>query len=200
MTPSIGINGTSGVLNSLLISGSVFRKIITAIQTNIKANKVPILDISTTKSTKTKTAKIKKNTKNLSVESQKKALWYCPEQLIFERDFREGKEWSIQVKEIDESVSEGIITVNAVSLSQIISEMSLEIIDLLKIDIEGAERFVLNEKYDLSYLEKVRCIAVEIHDEYNIRENIYHLLQKKNFTLFESGELTIALNRRLLLD
>ncbi len=46
--PSIGTNGTQGVLNSLFISGLVLRKTITATQTSIKANKVPILVMSPT--------------------------------------------------------------------------------------------------------------------------------------------------------
>ena len=42
ITPIIGTNGTNGVLNGLGLSGSVFLSNITPIQTNEKANKVPI--------------------------------------------------------------------------------------------------------------------------------------------------------------
>ena len=55
--PKIGTNGTKGVLNSRFIFGSVFLKTITEIQTNMKANKVPILVISPTISPGTKAAK-----------------------------------------------------------------------------------------------------------------------------------------------
>ena len=46
--PKIGTKGTKGVLNSRFISGFVFLKTITEIQTKMKANKVPILVISPT--------------------------------------------------------------------------------------------------------------------------------------------------------
>ena len=54
--PKMGTKGTKGVLNSLCNSGLVFRKIITAAQTKIKANKVPILVMSPTISPGTKAA------------------------------------------------------------------------------------------------------------------------------------------------
>ncbi|MNE33001.1 hypothetical protein D3C80_1266410 [compost metagenome] len=41
--PKTGTNGTNGVLKPLGKSGSFFLNIITAAQTNIKANNVPIL-------------------------------------------------------------------------------------------------------------------------------------------------------------
>src|ERR1043165_2665860 len=54
--PRIGTNGTHGVLNSRLRPGSVLRNTITAAQTSIKANKVPMLVISPTMSPGTNAA------------------------------------------------------------------------------------------------------------------------------------------------
>ena len=47
-TPNKGIKGTNGVLNSRTILGSLTLSIMTEIQTNTKANKVPILVMSPT--------------------------------------------------------------------------------------------------------------------------------------------------------
>ena len=63
MIPKIGNKGTNGVLNFLGRSGSVFLKIITARQTKINANKVPMLVISPTTSPGIKAAKKPTNTK-----------------------------------------------------------------------------------------------------------------------------------------
>ena len=75
---------------------------------------------------------------------------------------------------------------------------NLKSITLLKIDIEGAERFIFDDNVDLSFLSITKVIAIEIHDEFQIREKIYSILKKNNFHLFESGELTIGINTKLL--
>ena len=68
----------------------------------------------------------------------------------------------------------------------------------MKIDIEGAERFIFDNNNDLSFLKKTKIIAIEIHDEYNIREEIISILKENQFLLLESGELTIGINKSLL--
>ena len=67
-----------------------------------------------------------------------------------------------------------------------------ESIDLLKIDIEGAERFILTDKKTSDFLEKVKILALEIHDEFNIRSAIYDVLRQHQFTITNHGETTIA--------
>ncbi len=72
-------------------------------------------------------------------------------------------------------------------------------IDILKIDIEGSEKEVLTSpKADVSYLAKTKCVAIEIHDEFDCRESIYEVLRQYNFEFFNSGELTIGINQTLL--
>src|SRR6188472_69303 len=66
--PRMGISGTIGVLNSLCISGSVFRRIITAPHTSMKANKVPILVISPTISPGTKAANAPTTTRKIKFD------------------------------------------------------------------------------------------------------------------------------------
>ena len=110
-----------------------------------------------------------------------------------ESNFRDGKDWSITTKEVEDGLLEGI------SIAKIIKENSLNYISLLKIDIEGAERFIVKKENDLSYLKITQIIAIEIHDEFNIRASIQDILIENNFFLFESGELTIGINKDLLL-
>jgi FkbM family methyltransferase len=110
-----------------------------------------------------------------------------------ERDFRDKKDWSITTKNSKNGEIDGI------TVQEIISNNKLEYISLLKIDIEGAERFILNEHNNLNYLHITEIIAIEIHDEFNIRKSIEDLLVNKNFFLFNAGELTIGLNKSFFL-
>lgn len=109
-----------------------------------------------------------------------------------DREFRDGKDWGITTTENEKGIIDGI------TIQEIIEENKLSYITLLKIDIEGAERFILTKENDLSFLDITYVLAVEIHDEFNCRENIYELLKSKGFILLESRELTIALNKDLI--
>lgn len=121
------------------------------------------------------------------------AIWSKNKQIKIVRDFRDKSDWSFRVEETDETDS-----IKAFSIKQIMRDHSIEFIDILKIDIEGAEKemFTSND-VDLDFLNVTRCLAIEIHDEYNCREKIYEILEDKGFDRFNSGELTIAYNRKL---
>ena len=78
--------------------------------------------------------------------------------------------------------------------------LSWDTIDILKLDIEGAERFVFEDKQEAGeFLAKVKFIVMEIHDEYPIREHIYSTMRECKFDFFEYGELTIGQNKSFLL-
>lgn len=107
-----------------------------------------------------------------------------------ERDFRDKRDWAITTKEDDNG------EIKSITIEEIIQENNLEYISLLKIDIEGAERFIFKKKNDFSFLKKTEIIAIEIHDEFQVREEIYDILRMNGFFLFEAGETTIGLNKR----
>lgn len=109
-----------------------------------------------------------------------------------ESNFRDGRDWSITTKEVANGTLKGI------TIDEIIRTNDLQYISLLKIDIEGAERFIFTKENDLSFLNKTQVIAIEIHDEFNIRETIHTILKEHQFFLFESGELTIGINKSML--
>jgi hypothetical protein len=87
----------------------------------------------------------------------------------------------------------------AFSIQYLTEIHQFENIDILKIDIEGSEREVLTASTaDVSYLSKTKCVAIEIHDEFDCRKEIYAILDRYNFSYFESGELTIGINQNLI--
>ena len=122
-----------------------------------------------------------------------RALSYKPGMTFdLEREFRDGMDWAITTKNVEKGEIKGI-TVN-----EIVEENKLKYISILKIDIEGAERFIFREGVDLSFLKITKIIAIEIHDEFNIRDSVCSILKQYGFYLIESGELTIGLNIKYL--
>ena len=87
-----------------------------------------------------------------------KALWHEPATLTSHRDFRDGGEWSIQVRP---SASGAI---EATTLQSLMDQYRLPSIDILKMDIEGAEREVFD--HASTWLGRVRIIATELHNEH----------------------------------
>jgi len=114
------------------------------------------------------------------------------ESFQIENNFRDGKDWSITTTQSKNGEVKGI------TINEIIKEFDLQEITLLKIDIEGAERFIFEESANLVFLERTKIIVIEIHDEFNIRKDIYKILKNNNFLLIESGEVTIAINKKFI--
>ena len=129
-----------------------------------------------------------------NAEKVKGGLWSKNTNLKLVHDFRDKKDWSIRVEETAETGD-----LKAFSVNYLRSENHFDTIDILKIDIEGSEKEVFTgANADVSFLAKTKCIAIEIHDEFDCRAAIYSLLQQYNFDFFETGELTIGINQNLL--
>lgn len=129
-----------------------------------------------------------------NVEKIEGGIWSKNTNLQIIKDFRDQKDWSFRVEETNKESA-----LKAFSIQYIIEKQNIEVVDILKIDIEGSEKEVFtNPDSDITFLSKTRCIALEIHDEFNCREEIYAILNKYNFEFFNSGELTIGINKNLL--
>ena len=113
--------------------------------------------------------------------------------IVTTKDFRDGKDWSVSVSETNEESDLKSITVDGIC-----QKLGWDHVDILKIDIEGAERFVFNESANLDYLRKVKTVAIEIHDEFGIRDTIYQHLKRYDFTIFNFWETTFGISKRLL--
>lgn len=128
--------------------------------------------------------------KYLNVKFLPAALWGTNELLSLDFHFRDRRDWSRTVTEYSSSSK---IPVKGITINTILDEFSLETVDLLKMDIEGGEANIFSNKNNLSFLNKVKVIAIEIHDELNCRQKIYEILLSYNFKIFNSGELTIGI-------
>jgi len=85
----------------------------------------------------------------------------------------------------------------SITVMDLLKQHNLKRIDLLKMDIEGAEVFLIEEGSDVSFLDITKCIAIEIHDEVVDREKVYELLRNKGFLLLEQHETTVGINKEL---
>lgn len=120
------------------------------------------------------------------------AVWSDDITLSLSNDFRDGRQWSLRVS--DKRDVSGVL-VTGKRLASIIEEFEIEKIDILKIDVEGAEReLFLNDELFLSIVKEVKLLAVEAHSE-SIDENvIIALLVRSGFCVFKKGELIIGVN------
>jgi len=119
-------------------------------------------------------------------------VWNKNTLLSLKRDFRDGKEWSFNLVEDKNG------NVKGYSLSDLLDQYKQNV-DILKIDIEGGEKILFeNESYARVFLKNVKCLAIEIHDEFKCREIIYRSLKDNGFIYFESGETTIGINRNFI--
>ena len=116
--------------------------------------------------------------------SHKKGILYT-----IDRKFRDGKDWSIT------TIPDPKGDISGISIDEIIKDNKLDYISLLKIDLEGAERFIFNLENDLTFLKITQILVLEIHDEFDIRDIIYTILKANNFLLIEAGESLIAVNK-----
>ncbi len=130
---------------------------------------------------------------NINAKLINGGIWSKNAYLKIVRDFRDLSDWAIRVEE-----SEVATDLKAYSISEIINEANWKTIDILKMDIEGSEKNVFEKKADTSFLKITKCIAVEIHDEFDCRTTIYEVLNQYGFTLTNVGETTIGINNNFI--
>lgn len=119
-------------------------------------------------------------------------LWYEETTLQIDRSFRDNEDWSVKLTKHSEG---NVANIKCKTLSQIKKEFEIDVIDFLKIDIEGAEKevFLMDEGIK-TWLPSIKIVALEIHDETNARHEIETVMKNSGFSIFNSGELTIGWN------
>lgn len=124
-------------------------------------------------------------------------LWEKKTRLKLDTNFRDGREWSLRLIETNENDPDGF---DCISIENIFNDENIEIIDILKIDIEGGEKEVFKAfEKDNSILSKIKFIAIEIHDEVADRVKINTQLLNAGFEIETVGETTIGINKNLVL-
>jgi FkbM family methyltransferase len=121
------------------------------------------------------------------------AVWsHCTHLGLSRGSFGDGREWATQVEEPRSKASPLIA---AWDVPSIIKMSGKPVVDLLKIDIEGAELQVFNDQA-IHWLMNVRNLCIELHGKEHERV-FFESLQSFDYDLSRSGELVICSNLRI---
>lgn len=116
----------------------------------------------------------------------KVALWSHQTELDFRDETKgKGKEWGRQVKAAPAG------NVRAVDVPYLLAAYGIDTIDLLKVDIEGAEMTVFRSA---PWLDAVKNIVIELHGEEE-RRIFLHAIHGRRYSVSNCGELTVCLSQ-----
>jgi FkbM family methyltransferase len=134
----------------------------------------------------------KKNLENFKDRATvfQKAIWSTSCNLTLSSDL--VGTWASNVGQCTDK--NGEIIVEAVDLNTLMQEYDFEIVDMLKMDIEGAEEDIFVSG-NLDWLDKVRCFQVELEND-KTRSIVLPVLNDRGFELSQYKEITIAINRK----
>lgn len=113
------------------------------------------------------------------------AIWHTSSSLSIQRS--DQGHWATSVSE---ETNRGDSKVQGFTINEITSRFGFDKIDLLKVDIEGAELPLFRDG-DTTFLQKTRCCAVECHDAESLQA-FESACGRDNFCLTVQGELTVA--------
>jgi Methyltransferase FkbM domain len=84
--------------------------------------------------------------------------------------------------------------IEATTIDEIMSNMHWDELDILKIDIEGAEKAVFEKSADL-WLSKVKSIFIELHDDIQpgTSKLFFEMMEKYSFTCEKKRENWICI-------
>ncbi|MDY7101847.1 MAG: FkbM family methyltransferase [Actinomycetota bacterium] len=122
------------------------------------------------------------------------AVWSHRTRLVCERDPGPRADWAITVREADADERDGPQAFDAVDVAELVERTGAERIDLLKMDIEGAEAVVFGAGDVHRWLDRVDAVAVELHDDTHFGDARGAFLAAcgDDFDLVPSGELLIG--------
>lgn len=104
-------------------------------------------------------------------------------------DWGDDYEWGIQVKECQEGQEPDIY---AIGIDNLLETYGLTSIDILKIDIEGAEAVLFSKNYE-KWLKKVKNLVIELHGK-DCEKVFFDALSMYDYELTKFGELTSCQN------
>jgi len=121
-------------------------------------------------------------------------LWSHNVNLEAAGDFRDNKDWSYKVDAVEDGDIQGR------TLLSIMQENDIADIDILKVDIEGAEKELFAGPEIATILGRTKSVAIETHKEIGIDKLIFinqHLINA-GFDFFTIDECTFGLNKNLV--
>lgn len=141
---------------------------------------------------------LRNNVQNLKdVTLLKGGLWHTKTELSISDKYKTGK-WGMVVEEAkggNETLTETF------TIDEILEIAGLEQIDLLKLDIETAEKELFSKNFQ-SWLPKIKAIVIELHDWITpgCSKPFFTAINEsfKNYSYSSKGENTIIVNEDLM--
>lgn len=128
----------------------------------------------------------------------KKGLWDKKDTLKF---YKQSNDNFVSQSLINGMFSDKYDVVEVDSIKNIMKEKGHHSIDLLKIDIEGAENVVLNQMLDDEIYPKYLCIEFDLllkrKDKDNSTINVIQRLQENGYTMIKNDNMNITFERKL---
>lgn len=113
------------------------------------------------------------------------ALWPRKTQLMMENTTGQPDAFRVS-----ENLSSDSSTIPTITIMNLLNEMGLDGIDLLKLDIEGSEKELFEDPETHHWLSRTQAIIVELHDRFKpgCTEAVEGALAGENFVRSQRGE------------
>jgi FkbM family methyltransferase len=100
--------------------------------------------------------------------------------------------------QVEWAAEPGTDTLSAISLEEILANSGVDVLDIVKLDIEGAEKEVFRAGYE-SWLPKTRLLIVELHDRMvpGCSKSLFDAVSKYDFACETRWENLIFYNNNL---
>lgn len=127
------------------------------------------------------------------INTLNKGIWNKKSIVRVTDKYKVGK-WGMVTEEIQAETEDSVQTV---TIDEILKLYNIDEIDILKLDIETAEREVFSSGYE-SWLPKVKIIVIELHDSIckGTAMPFFKAITEtfKNYSFYQLGENTIIVN------
>ena len=158
------------------------------------ANKYPNAKITSVEPEKDNFKMCVKNTKNYNnVTPVQKALSNSNGEELYIKDSGLGS-WAFTTVSKREGIPESnkVLTIN---IEEILNQNNWDIVDIVKIDIEGAEKELFDSNFE-RWIPKTKCIIIELHDRMKkgCSKSFFKTISQYNFSCELRGENLILIN------
>jgi len=125
-----------------------------------------------------------------NVQVIKSALWNTHSFLELQQRDTSHDGFHVMNKEVSDLIIDKVPTCTIQDLHK---KLNTSVIDLFKIDIEGAEKVLIEDESTLNdMLSGTKVLALEVHEEFISEKYVSEVLKARNYQVVKSGEYLIA--------
>ncbi|NIJ51563.1 FkbM family methyltransferase [Dyadobacter arcticus] len=144
---------------------------------------------------------LRKNTAGYRDIHLKKAGLWCKNLRTRTVDKYGLGKWGMVTEEVTDLEDGHDLPFNTITINDLVQEFNLEFIDVLKMDIETAEKQVFSENFE-NWLPKTKVIIIELHDwmQEGCSKPFFLAINQTftNYSFGQMGENTVIINRDLV--